>query len=189
MGQLRTHDLPELVAINTTSGVQGGRPWTMHDTVQPGEPVQHKDFPNSYGICLSRRWGPNDKPMQCEVLWSREPDLIKIDIQPIQAKSRVLRAKWTVAEAPDKFIYGAGSSDFIKKMHEVAEFEGEETYDPLAASTTDLLKMMNEPDVKEITFNVDGSAVVHRRAHSERELPDYLREPDGSIRSLTYHRR
>lgn len=68
MGKLQTHDLPELVGMVPENPKTSNAMRTF-----PGDPCSHKDDHTSYGIILSRRWGPSDKPMQCEVLWSREP--------------------------------------------------------------------------------------------------------------------
>lgn len=69
MAQLQTYDLPDLVGLTPDPRDNGS---TMR--THPGDPCTHKDDRSAYGIILSRRWGPGDKPMQCEVLWSKEPN-------------------------------------------------------------------------------------------------------------------
>ena len=73
MAKLELHSLPDLVAINTVIKHQCGDSVEVRESVVPGQPVRHKDDPWSYGVCLSRRWIWDDRPMQCEVLWSRSP--------------------------------------------------------------------------------------------------------------------
>lgn len=87
MCKIQTHDLPELVGLVLENPKTSNAMRTF-----PGDPCSHKSDRTSYGIILSRRWGPDDKPMQCEVLWSREPKLfIPIDATPVTTR---LRSDW-----------------------------------------------------------------------------------------------
>ena len=56
---IRVHDLPDLIALG--------------NDVFPGECVKHKSYPTSFGIVVSRCWGPSDKPMQITVMWTCWP--------------------------------------------------------------------------------------------------------------------
>lgn len=86
MNTLRTHPLPDLIALNVRTGIQCGRPWTLGVTIVPAEPVRHRRDPNTYGLCISRRWIWDDSPMQCEVLWSRPPTMTDDDVRYLQKK-------------------------------------------------------------------------------------------------------
>jgi hypothetical protein len=76
MTQLQTYDLPDLVGIEKELR-------TNCELVSPGMPVHHKDDPKSYGMCVSRRWGPDNRSMQCEVLWSKQPEHANIHFPDI----------------------------------------------------------------------------------------------------------
>lgn len=180
MAELGTYDLPDLVNVEVDSGVQGGRPWTCHKTIVPGSFVHHKEDPNSYGTCLSRRWGPNDKPMQCEVLWSRQPKLIQVNVQsvPIQAQSRKLNAKWSAEQASDLYAHGMISKSFV--MKEV--FELEEEYENLSYEE---VQKFHE-DGADIQLHSDGRATVKRKTH-EPPPRDIL--ADGRIRNAKVTKR
>lgn len=67
MSELTTHDWPDLEVI-----VPDGQYCFQHPDT-PGAPVRLRSDYCSFGVIISRRWGPDDKPMQCEVLWSRPP--------------------------------------------------------------------------------------------------------------------
>ena len=172
MAQLKTYDLPKLVGIEKDADGCGA--------VFPGKPVTHESDPNSYGIVLSRRWelGSN-KPMQCEVLWSRQPQDVKATKQ--FTPSRPLRARWSPEIDRSAFSF----SGVVKKTETII---GEETYSTNEAGPDVLREMMNEPGVIEVMLNSNGTAVVKREVHSIDELPDYLRGSDGRIKSLTYQR-
>lgn len=60
MSYLKTHDWPSIIPIDS-------------EEVNPGALVRHKLYEGSLGTCISRAWGPDDKPMQVTVLWTRYP--------------------------------------------------------------------------------------------------------------------
>ncbi len=103
MAQLRTHSLPHLLNVD----------WRHHSAlgstgirmpVTPGCMVTHKDDPESLGICVSRRWIWENEPMQCEVVWSKEPAHVMAD--DVTGR-RVLRATWfTESESDFKALHG-----------------------------------------------------------------------------------
>ena len=98
MAQLRTHSLPHL--LNT----EYEYPDRAHQPVMPGCMVTHKDDPESLGICVSRRWIWENEPMQCEVVWSKEPAHVMAD--DVTGR-RVLRATWfTESESDVKALHG-----------------------------------------------------------------------------------
>ncbi len=131
MAQLQTHSLPDLVAIEKIEGVQCGRKYSIPATVEPGRPVRHKEDPQSYGMVLSRRWIWDDKPMQCEVLWSKEPVLVQVQVQSINASSRRLNTKWSAVETPD-MIYGDVGMFSGKVACREPAFEVEEEFERLS---------------------------------------------------------
>lgn len=70
---LVTYDLTVLIALDRDN---------HHNerTIVPGSWVRHWLDDSSLGIALSRAWGPNDRPMQVSVLWSRcEPNVLVYD--------------------------------------------------------------------------------------------------------------
>jgi len=153
VSQLKTYNLPDLIAVNFTTGAQGGLPWKMLNTIEPGEPVRHKDDPNSYGMCLSRRWGPDDKPMQIDVLWSKQPDILDIQVQQITATTRKLRAKWSAEIIEEKF------------------------YSDMASGELEALN--NEPGVKDVIFQHDVAYGGDTKVTIKRVNPEP--DPDESI--------
>lgn len=66
MSQLATYDLPTISPIDVDNH---GIPVD----VNPGVLVRHKSDICSLGTCVSRRWGPDDRPMQVTVLWAQPP--------------------------------------------------------------------------------------------------------------------
>lgn len=169
MSTLQTHDLKDVCAI------EHGK------DESPGNLVRHVEDERSFGTVVAldpRRQGLENQP-QVTVLWAKEPHLIKVEKFDIKAPSRPLRAKWSVAKE-EPTIYGG---DLARKLFNAPIAEGEEEYGPGDLDGEQLEQLRDEAD--DVTFHHDGSVVVKRRA---RELPDYLRGPDGTIRS-TYFRR
>lgn len=157
MAQLQTHPLPDLVALTSKSGVQAGRPWTIADAVQPGQPVAHRDDPKSFGMVLSRRWIWDDQPMQCEVLWSREPKLIP-EIKTNLPSPRLplpSNQKWTVT-IPNH-IGNYAREKYSRTPHE--EYEVEEEYEHL---DYDEVRRFREEGAH-VTLGIDGRVTVKRK--------------------------
>jgi len=176
MAQLQTYSLPDLIAIDKIEGVQCGRPYSYPESVMPGRFVRHKNDPESYGICLSRRWIWDDKPMQCEVLWSREPrsiSEIKVQQQTINAPSRRLGAKWSATAAPD--INTGNSAQSFFKAAIKPRFEVEEEYESLSR---DEFKKFSEEGAS-IELHPDGKATI-KRITSE---PPADMSDDGRVRN------
>ena len=170
MSTLKTHDLEDIVAV-TPGGDES-----------PGNFVRHVEDKNSLGTVVAHDPRPQgfSKQAQVTVLWSREPLLIQVQSVPINAQSRVLRARWQAEQAEDLNAYGSMSGRVISPR---TELKGEEEYNINELSPEEFDQLHSEAD--EIMHYDDGRIVVTRRA---REAPDYLRQADGTIRS-TYHRR
>jgi hypothetical protein len=100
MSKFETIDLSELVPLEACYDYWDAR---------PGDMVRHRKWDASLGVCVSRRWGPDDKPMQCGVLWSVQPGL-QVVMQELHGVSRKLNVKWSVE--PD-----VGSEEFMKLLH------------------------------------------------------------------------
>ena len=170
MSQLQTHDLKDICAV------EHGK------DESPGNLVRHVEDKNSFGTVVAldpRKQGFENQP-QVTVLWAKEPKLIQIQSVPINAQSRVLRAKWSVEEHDDMRIYGSMSTPKFSVSQ--PRLKGEEEYNAAELSPEELDQLRQEAD--NVTFHQDGHIVVERRADSP---PDYLRGPDGTIRS-TYRR-
>ena len=171
MSQLQTHDLKDIVAV-TPGGDES-----------PGNLVRHVDDKDSFGTVVAldpRRQGLENQP-QVTVLWTKDPRLVQVQSVPINAPSRPLRAKWSVAKE-EPTIYGSDASFFSRTISR-PRLEGEEEYAPGDLDHDQLDEMRRNCD--DITFHSDGSVVVKKTADSP---PDYMREPDGSFRR-TYYRR
>lgn len=171
MSTLKTHDLEDIVAVVKDSDES------------PGNLVKHVDDKNSLGTVVAYDPRPQgfSKQPQVTVLWSKEPLLIQVQSTPINAQSRVLRARWQAEEAQDFNAYGAMSGRAIIAPRTI--LRGEEEYNIDELSSEELEQLQSQAD--NITYHDDGTLVVKRRSH---ETPDYLRQPDGTYRS-TYHRR
>lgn len=125
MTQLRIHPLPDLVAANATNDAQACRPAAVNNAIRPGDLVRHKNDPDSYGMCLSRCWIWDDKPVQCSVLWSREPVLLDTH----KNYTKVLSRKFDIEEATSP-IYDSYTSRSHSSftIHEEREIEEERAY-------------------------------------------------------------
>lgn len=175
MGQLRTHDLSELMGL-VLEDPKTSNAMRTH----PGDPVTHRGWPGSYGIMISRYWGPNDRPMQCDVLWSRVSGEIRAQKDPIRPKSRVLRAKWTVEEE-DPLL--AGVPKFLKTKH---TYVGTEEYSDM--STDEAMRMISSREDGVFNARFDGCGNVTLEKRTDR-LPDYLKNEHGRITGLVYPHR
>jgi len=166
MPQLQTHDLLDLVGLEK-------EPKTNCGIVIPGKPVQHKNDSKSYGMVLSRRWGPVGGPMQCEVLWSKEPQ-IPVKDDNIFSHSRKLRATWTVQEPPQ--IYGLSSGNVVSRSSE--RYEVEEEYEELSYEE---VRRLHEAGA-DIRLHDDGRVTVKRKTNEEPG-------PDDRITRRTFRSR
>lgn len=170
MSTLKTHDLEDIVAV-TPGGDES-----------PGNLVRHVKDEHSFGTVVAhdpRPQGFANQP-QVTVLWSKEPILVNISTQQINAKSKMLKAKWSVSKE-EPTIYG--DLNFFNGKIRQPELRGEEEYDAHDLSSEELQQLQQDAD--NVTLHQDGRIVVERRAS---EPPDYLRGPDGNFRS-TYFRR
>ena len=171
MSQLQTHDLKDICAI------EAGK------DESPGNLVRHVEDERSFGTVVAydpRKQGFENQP-QVTVLWAKEPIIVQVQSVPINAQSRVLRAKWQVEEQDDMRVYGSISTP--KFSMSVPRLKGEEEYNSHELSPEEMEQLRQDAD--NVTFHQDGRIVVERRAD---QPPDYLREPDGSFRS-SYRRR
>lgn len=92
MGQLQTHDMSDLLSVNADGIGVTGSPY-------PGTSVSYISDRTAFGICISRRWA--DVKNVCEVLWSKQPLVLDVNVQTINATSRKLKAKWSAESAAD----------------------------------------------------------------------------------------
>lgn len=166
MSTLKTHDLEDIVAV------------TPGGNESPGNLVRHVKDEQSFGTVVAHDPRPQgfSRQPQVTVLWSREPQLVNIDIQTqhINARSRPLRAKWSVSEGAT--VYGGSPGAFNSKVFERPRLEGEEEYGPDELDR-ELMERLHEEGA-DITFHSDGHTTVRRRAD---EPPEYLRRDDGGF--------
>lgn len=158
MAQLDTYSLPDLIGLE-------------HD-VMPGKPVRHKDDVDSYGTCISRRWIWDDQPMQCEVLWSKQPRLIQVRSTPIQATTRKLNVKWSAELAEDLGAFHG--IDARTSMTPRRLFEVEEEYENL--SYEEVQRFHN--DGADVRLHSDGRVTVKRRTD---EPPEAFEKVGGRL--------
>jgi hypothetical protein len=169
MGQLRTHDLTVLLNVEDP----GIGSWY----VVPGSTVMHTEDRNSFGVCISRRPGPANKPEQCEVLWSKSPVIVEVQVQQINAQSRKLKAKWSAEAAEDFNAFEAMdkriAEDLLyghKTMEEVMNADGD---------IVDIVMMYNaagNPSVKDIEIKRRSTELRNRQP---REIDDGYGAYDG----------
>jgi hypothetical protein len=167
MSNLRTHDLEDIVAV-TAGGDES-----------PGNLVRHVDDKSSLGTVVApapRQRGFSRQP-QVTVLWAREPIIVNISTQRINAKPRPMRAAWTMSQET-KYV-----GDFNRLFTSRPRLEGEEEYDSAELSREQLDALKQAAD--NVTFHSDGRITVRRKAD---EPPGYCRGPDGVVRG-TYFRR
>jgi hypothetical protein len=142
--------------------VHGGE----HDAV-PGTFVCHVEDLQAFGIVIAKVGD------QVNVLWSKEPKLFPdIQVQPIQAKARKLKAKWTAVEEETKFY---GDFSYLSKSPRTI-FEGEETYMAHELAPGQIDELMRDG---EVTCFQDGRVEVKRRSH---QLPDDVDPATVSVR-------
>lgn len=162
MAEFNTYPLPDLIGLEQDEDGS--------NVVLPGKPVRHKDDKDSYGTCISRRWIWDDKPMQCEVLWSKQPRLIQINVQstPVRAQPRKLRATWTPQEAEPLIDGGFVSKTFVKKHL----FDVEEEYENL--SYEQVQKFHEEG--ADVRLHSDGRVTVRRKTDEPPKPEEYEQE-------------
>lgn len=155
MAEFDTYDLDDLVDVDD-------------EKVRPGSFVHHKDDLNSYGTCLSRRHQEGNE--RCEVLWSKQPKLIQINIQstPIQAQSRKLRATWTAQEAEPLIDGGFVGKTFVKKHL----FDVEEEYENLSYEQVQKF----HKDGADVQLHSDGRVTVRRKTDEPPKPEEYEQE-------------
>jgi len=114
MSQLATYDLPDILTIEVDKHNVPVYP-------NPGTLVKHKSDLSSLGTCISRHWGPDDKPMQVTVLWAKPPRTFSNVIFPkVRKTSPTLLANQLVSVQPMtapaggifymNYTYGSGSN-------------------------------------------------------------------------------
>lgn len=64
--QLKEYNWPDVKAIELDE-------YGNQADINPGTLVRHKLHATPIGICISRRWTDDDKPMQVKVLWTVAP--------------------------------------------------------------------------------------------------------------------
>jgi len=90
--------------------------------------------------------------MQIDVLWSKQPDILDIQMAPITAQSRKLRAKWSAEIVETKF-YGNMSPGELESLHD-------------------------DPMVKDVIFEhgIDGNTKVTVKRINPEPNPDEMFE-------------
>ena len=170
MGQLRTHDLRNLVNVDDVAGVSS-------DSVTPGASVSHAHDLKSFGVCISRRAGEEDEPTQCEVLWSILPTCVDIKTREINAKSRRLKAKWSPQVAEDfNALDGQVAEDLLYGRKTMAE---------VMQADSDIIDIMlthriEEPNVGDIEIKRRSRELLQRNTRDAIYDDDVYKQYDGA---------
>jgi hypothetical protein len=98
MSSLTQHPIWDLVTVPD-----------MSDDENPGSWVRHTQDEDSFGMVVARS-GPKHVGTEAEqvlVLWSKQPRLpdVKVQVTPINAQSRKLKARWSVQHEEDERAY------------------------------------------------------------------------------------